>query len=177
MSDTHAGRLEQPAAAADRSGLPGALLSVPGLTLLLSVAGAAIAGYLTYSHFDESALVCSANGGCHTVQESSYATIGPVPIAVLGLGMFLTLGGLALIQMLGSKLLSSDTVTLATWGITLSALLYYAYLVYVELFVLEAICQWCVGTTVITIAIFVIHSFGLRSALEIDDAEFAELAE
>ena len=64
--------------------------------------------------------------------------------------------------------------TMLAWGMTLSALLYYAYLVYVEIFVLEAICQWCVGTTVITIAIFAIESVRLRSAMAITDDDLID---
>jgi uncharacterized membrane protein len=174
MSETHAGQLEPTYQAEAPTTWRAGLLSLSGLTLLLSVVGAGIAGYLTYVHYDESVLVCTAGGGCHTVQQSAYATIGPIPIAMLGLGMFLTLGALALVRILDWKAISADTAVMLSWGITLSALLYYAYLVYVELFVLEAVCQWCVGTTAITVAIFAIASFQLRDALAITEEDLAD---
>ncbi len=169
MSNTHAGPIESTGPEDDPTSPWASFLSLAGLTLALSVVGAAIAGYLTYVHYDESALVCAVGGGCHTVQESDYATIGPIPIAILGLGMFLLLGALSLVRIFDWSIISRETATLASWGITLSALLYYAYLVYVELFVLEAICQWCVATTVVTVAIFVVESFALRAEMAIDD--------
>src|SRR3954468_22837631 len=65
--------------------------------LALSLAGAVVAGYLTWVHYDLSALTCGI-GDCHTVQTSSYASIGPVPIALLGLGMFLAIAALAVVR-------------------------------------------------------------------------------
>lgn len=172
---THAGRIDTPPPGGSASRWS-AFISLAGLTLALSVIGAVIAGYLTYVHFDEAALVCAANGGCHTVQESAYSTIGPIPIAVGGLVMFLTLGALALVRILDLEIsiLNSETATMAAWGITLTALLYYAYLVYVELFVLEAICQWCVATTAATVGIFIVESIALRSELAIDEDDLID---
>ena len=174
MSELHASQLERPFSAEPDSPPRSRFLTLAGLTLALSIIGAGIAGYLTYVHFDESVLVCTASGGCHTVQQSDYATIGPIPIALLGLGMFLTLAGLSLTRIFDWSLISDDMATMLAWGMTLSALLYYAYLVYVEIFVLEAICQWCVGTTVITIAIFAIESVRLRSAMAITDDDLID---
>jgi uncharacterized membrane protein len=51
----------------------------------VALVGAALAGYLTWVHYDESALVCVAGGGCETVQQSAHAEIAGVPLALLGL--------------------------------------------------------------------------------------------
>lgn len=148
-------------------------VSLPGLTLLLSVIGIGIAGYLTYIHYDESALVCGAGGGCHTVQESQYATLGPIPIAMLGLGAYLTLAGLALARIFDWKAIPAEVAGALSWGMTFAALLYYAYLTYIEVAVLEAICQWCVSSAVTTVAIFATESVGLwRAYASEDDLDF-----
>lgn len=174
MSETHAGPMDTTYQTDNDAPRGASLLSLSGLTLLLSIIGAGIAGYLTYVHFDESVLVCTASGGCHTVQQSDYATIGPIPIALLGLGMFLALIALSLVRMLNWSIMSADTATMISWGMTLSAILYYAYLVYVEIFVLEAICQWCVATTAITVVIFAIESFRIKDALSIPDEDMID---
>src|SRR5919107_1151289 len=72
---------------------PAALLAA----LILSLTGAVVAAYLTWIHYDLSALTCGI-GDCHTVQTSSYAAIGPVPIALLGLGMFLAIAALVVVR-------------------------------------------------------------------------------
>ena len=53
----------------------------------LSLIGIVLAGYLTYAHVNTNALVCGL-GDCQSVQASEFATIGPVPVALLGLGMY-----------------------------------------------------------------------------------------
>jgi len=50
---------------------------------LVALAGTAIAGYLTYVHYRPAALICTGSGGCETVQESSYADLAGIPVALL----------------------------------------------------------------------------------------------
>ena len=52
---------------------------------LVAAAGAVVAGYLTYVHYRPDALVCTGGGGCEAVQESRYAELVGVPVALLGL--------------------------------------------------------------------------------------------
>lgn len=122
---------------------------IPGIVLLLSVIGVGIAGYLTYTHFDESALVCAV-GDCGTVQSSKYSEIGPVPIAILGLGMYVALGLLAFSRMRGGLGMSFKQATIAAWAITLAGFAYALYLTYLEIWVIKAICQWCVASAIVT---------------------------
>ena len=69
---------------------PGALMLS---SLALIAALIAVAAYLTWVHYQPQALICAADGGCHTVQSSRYATIGPLPVALLGLGLAVVLLG------------------------------------------------------------------------------------
>lgn len=133
------------------------LLTLPGLTLALALLGMGIAGYLTFTHFQEQALVCTF-GGCHTVQESEYSTLGPIPIAALGLGMYVAVAATAVLRIVPNRLLAPDIANLLAWGMAFAAVLYYAYLTYLELFVIDAICQWCVASAVTTVAILIVES-------------------
>ncbi len=132
--------------------------------ILLGVVGIGISGYLTWAHYDDSVLVC-AIGGCETVQASRYSTIGPVPIALLGMAMFAALSGLAGLRLLRTPPLGHETLTLVAWGMLLAGILYYLYLTYVELFVLHAICQWCVITSLVALAMLVIESLNLYQSV------------
>ena len=58
--------------------------------IVLALIGTVLAGYLTWVHYDASALVCGL-GNCHTVQSSEFATVGPFPVALLGLGKYVTI--------------------------------------------------------------------------------------
>ena len=109
----------------------------------LCVLGAAIAGYLTWVHYAELQPFCVGGGGaCERVQSSPYAELAGVPVAVLGLAGYLAvLGSLALPD-------RSVTAFLALVGFGFSA-----YLTYLELAVIHAVCQWCVASAVVMTAL------------------------
>lgn len=136
--------------------------------IVLGVIGLGISGYLTYTHFNEAALVCSV-GGCETVQSSQYSTIGPVPVAMLGVAMFAAVIGLAGLRLSQRELVSNETVSMLAWGMLLTGILYYVYLTYVELFVLNAICQWCVLSSFAAVGIFGLESAYLYRTVMSDD--------
>jgi uncharacterized membrane protein len=100
-----------------------------------ALAGLAIAGYLAITSLTDTAPVC-ATGGCETVQESDYAHIAGIPVAVLGVAGWLTLLVLALLP--GERALTAAAV------VALAAAVFGVYLIALQLVVIEAICQWCV---------------------------------
>lgn len=132
--------------------------------VLLGFVGMGLAGYLTYVHYNEDALVCTV-GGCHTVQQSEYSTLLGVPIAIFGLLMFLAVTLLALARLTDRSPIPSDLATIAAWTLLLTSLLYYAYLTYVEIWELEAICQWCVISSIVALLMFVLESVILTREL------------
>jgi uncharacterized membrane protein len=113
---------------------------------VLALLGLGVAGYLTSVHYADAAPVCAVGHGCQTVQDSRYAEMGGVPVAVIGLV------GYALI--LGSLLVRGDNGRMLRVGLTGFGFLFSLYLTYLELVRIEAICQWCVGSAVIMTALF-----------------------
>jgi uncharacterized membrane protein len=108
---------------------------------LVALVGIAVSGYLTWVHFDEAALVCVAGGGCETVQESEYAEIAGIPVALLGLGAYALL--------LGLVVWDSPTARLAAATIAFVGLLFGLYLMALQLFVIDAVCVWCLVNDVL----------------------------
>lgn len=132
-------------------------------TALLALAGAFVALYLTlYKVGIIGTLACSV-GECETVNTSRYAMLFGRPIAAWGLGSYLLIFSLATLaqtpRFASSPGLPRAIVALATWN-----LLFSAYLTYLELFVIHAICVWCVTSAVITIAVFAASVAGLSTA-------------
>ena len=112
----------------------------------LGLAGLAIAIDLTVVHYDHSSPVCvGGGGGCEKVQSSDYAELAGVPVAVLG-----TIG-YALI--LASLLVPGDAGRFAGALLGLVGVGFSVYLTYLELFVIDAICQWCVASAVVMAAL------------------------
>jgi uncharacterized membrane protein len=116
----------------------------------LAAAGAAIAAYLTWVHYSGSEPLCVAGGGCERVQESRYAELAGVPVAVIGLVGYLAI--------LGSLAVRRDGARLVTAFLSFLGLGFSAYLTYLELFTIEAICQWCVASAIVMTLIAVLAS-------------------
>lgn len=136
---------------------------------LLGILGLAIAIYLTIVHYEERLLVCAVgNGGCETVQTSQWATIASIPIALLGVAVYLVLVGLMIVRRVYPELAFLATVAIA--GITLAGVLYEIYLTYVEIWVIEAICQWCVAFAIVTLLLLLVESRRVWVLLNNDEA-------
>ncbi|HEU6446410.1 MAG TPA: vitamin K epoxide reductase family protein [Gaiellaceae bacterium] len=110
----------------------------------LASAGLLVAGYLTYARYSGTTITCST-GGCETVQESSYATLGGVPVPVLGL-----LGYAALLT---TAFFVQDVARAAGAALALGAFVFSAYLLYVQLALIDAVCDWCVVSDAIVTAV------------------------
>jgi uncharacterized membrane protein len=112
------------------------------LAAALALAGLAIAIYLTIVHYDHSSPVCvGGGGGCEKVQTSDYAELAGVSVALIGaIGYAAILISLALppepSRFLGALL------GFVGFGFSM-------YLTFLELFVIDAICQWCVASAVV----------------------------
>lgn len=134
------------------------------LAIALGAVAVAIAAYLTLIHYEEDLLVCSVLHGCATVQQSEYATVGSIPVALLGL---LALAIWRLANQSADRFLASAILA----GMLLASLLYLSYLTYLELFVIEAICQWCVAYLIVTIFWFGLEAWGIRSDFVANDVD------
>ena len=132
------------------------------------MAGIAIAGYLTIAHFRESLLVCTGVSDCEAVQNSSFAEVGGIPVALMGLLTFLALTGLAFIRVARAEY--AEILTLITFALVAAAVGFYIYLSYIELVVIDAICQWCVASSLITFGLFITESILLRRVLATTNA-------
>lgn len=125
------------------------------VSLALALGGIAVSAYLTLVHYRDDLLVCAV-GGCHTVQKSPYAELEGVPVALLGLGMFVVMTVLFLLRR--AKPEWAGNITLATFALALAGAVFAIYLTYLELFVIDAICQWCVLTAIIIWAMLVVEA-------------------
>jgi uncharacterized membrane protein len=127
----------------------------PVATLLLSIAGLGIATYLTVTHFDKVALVCSDNGAinCAKVTSSPQSVIVGIPVAMLGLAYFVPMIALCLPVAWRS---ADRRVHLARLALAVTGVGMIIYLIIAELFLIKAICLWCSGVHVVTFILFVI---------------------
>ena len=125
------------------------------LQLILIVLGVGIAGYLTYVKLFGLEPVCGGLGNCEAVQTSIYSELLGVPVAIWGLLSYLALLVVYLVKRSDWRGLGN----LARQGfflLTLIGVVFSAYLTYLEVFVIHAICPWCVASAVVMIILFVL---------------------
>jgi uncharacterized membrane protein len=116
--------------------------------LVLAVLGALISAYLTWTHYAGLTPICTGSGeGCQSVQSSRYASVLGIPVALLGL---IAYGGLIF-----STALWRETGIYMGFLISLVGTLFSAYLTYLEIFVIGALCQWCLASAAIMVAALV----------------------
>lgn len=119
------------------------------LTVALALAGLGVSAYLTYTKYAEARIFCSTDGGCETVQTSKYATLGGfLPVPVLGLIGYV---GILVAALLPGRLGLRASVLLATVAAAFSI-----YLLALQLWVIEAICVWCLASEAVSWALFLV---------------------
>jgi uncharacterized membrane protein len=127
---------------------------VAPVTVALAAAGLAVSAYLTLTHYTTTVrLACSTTGAidCQKVTTSPQSIIAGVPVAVLGVVLFVVAGALCLPAAWRSQ---APAVRIARIGWMLVGVAMVLHLVYAELFQIDAICLWCTAVHVITVVLF-----------------------
>lgn len=117
------------------------------LSACLALSGAAIAAYLSYARLGSVSIMCPTSG-CETVQRSAYSELAGVPVAYLGLVLYLVLAATTLS---GRRSALHLAAALVTAGVGFSA-----YLLAVQLAVIDAVCVWCVASDLVVVSLAVV---------------------
>ena len=134
-------------------------LASSGLALL----GVLVAGYLALFELGVSQQLYCPIGECEEVNVSPYVYMLRVPLALLGVAAYLFILILNLVGLRwGDK--RSGQITLLLFLFSLFGVAFSAYLTYLELFVLRAICSWCVVSAITMTAICILSGWELTEA-------------
>jgi uncharacterized membrane protein len=113
-----------------------------GAAAAISLIGIGVATYIAIADAGGGAPLCVAGGGgCETVANSSYSHIAGINVAVFGI--------VGYVLLFGAALAPGDSGRFAGLMLALIGFGFSAYLTYLELFVVDAICQWCVASAVL----------------------------
>ncbi len=119
--------------------------------VFMATLGVSVAAYIAIAEADGGAPACLAGGGgCETVARSSHSELAGISVAAIGIV------GYALL--LGAALLRGDFARMAGFGLSLVGFGFSVYLTVLELFVIDAICQWCVVSALLMTALFVVDA-------------------
>ena len=138
-------------------------------SFVLAAFGVAVTAYLTLIHYRDDLLVCAV-GGCHTVQNSPYSEVRGVPVALFGLGMFVAVLGLGILRW--RKPAWREYAAMAAFCLAVAGSAFALYLTYVELFVVDAVCQWCVLSALLTWSLAIVEGKLTLDAIETGDAAY-----
>jgi uncharacterized membrane protein len=128
---------------------------------VLSLVGVFVSAYLYLYKIGRIGTLACGSGGCETVQMSVWSRFAGVEVALIGVLGYALLFGVSLVglqpalarQRWPARLLAA----LAGGGV-----LFTIYLTYLELFVIHAICRWCVGSAAIIVGLFTLALLDLR---------------
>jgi uncharacterized membrane protein len=142
--------------------------------IFLAIAGLGVSAYLMWGYTVPGAtLACGESSGCETVKNSDYANLLGIPLPVMGLVNYTALLLVLLAQNQAAIQAKgwSPYLALAIFGLSFAGVLYSAYLTYVELFIIYAICRWCVASAIIMVVLFLLSIFNLRNSNQLYTAE------
>lgn len=133
------------------------------LLIGLSIIGSLDAAYLTYVKVVEDG-VCAVSGGCQIVNTSQYASLWGIPIAAIGGGAYLVMLAVLLLEERNDFFALNGN--LIVFGLSLVGVLYSVYLTYLEIYVIRAICPFCVISAVVLLAMLVVSILRLRNDMQ-----------
>lgn len=122
---------------------------------IATILGLSVAVYLTISKLTHSQLYCTPGlGDCNKVNSTRWSLLWGIPLAAYGAGMYAVI---LLVQLLKDRVkYIAKYEHLLLFGISLFGFLFSLYLTYLELFVIKAVCQWCVVSALSVTTIFIV---------------------
>jgi uncharacterized membrane protein len=124
------------------------------IALVASIIGFFDSAYLTIIKFTHTPIYCTPGlGNCETVQNSQWSTIWGIPIALLGALSYLVLIVCFVFEKRVPYLKQYSQYLI--FGTSFFGFLFSLYLTYLELFVIHAICQWCILSAICMTVVFV----------------------
>jgi uncharacterized membrane protein len=128
---------------------------------LMSLLGLFVSAYLYLYKIGRIGTLACGSGGCETVQTSEWSRFLGVEVALIGLLGYLVLLIVALVALRPDQI-ERRRPALVLAGLAGIGVLFTAYLTFLELFVIHAICRWCVGSAAIIVTTLGLALLDLR---------------
>ena len=124
------------------------------ISIGLAILGILVSIYMTIFKLTENASMCLGNGGCSVVNSSIYSEVSGIPVALIGVGGYLAILALLLIENRISLLKQNGPLFI--FGLSLVGFLFTLYLVYVEIALIHALCPFCLTSQVTMTILFIL---------------------
>ena len=136
--------------------------------------GLLVAIYLTLYKTGVIGTIACSVGSCETVQASRWATFLGLPVAAWGIGFYLAVLAVSLVSLQerweDSPVVPLVQLLLTSWGVIFSA-----WLTWLELYVIDAICTWCVVSATLVVVLFVLSLLEWRATRHVPNGGTGDL--
>ena len=130
-------------------------------SVVLSGLGLSISGYLVAKRFTGGSLACTRWAQCDVVNNSVYSQLYGVPVSVIGLAGYLLLLMLAVAAVWTEGRTQRRTLLLS-FVLALGGVGFSIYLTYLEIYVIEALCAWCVASAIVIALLAIVTAVASR---------------
>lgn len=124
------------------------------ISLALVLVGLAVSIYMTVYKLTDNRKMCLGSGDCSVVNASKYSEVNKIPVAVIGIAGYAALLTVLLLERRPGYF--QENAVLLVFGFALTGFLFTAYLVYVEIYLLNAFCPFCVTSQIAMTLIFIL---------------------
>jgi uncharacterized membrane protein len=139
-------------------------------SIILSGIGLVDSLYLTWVKLSNAYAFCGPIGDCESVNSSKYAEIAGIPIALLGAIAYLAIMFLLLFETRNG--FWAEYSPMVVFGLSLAGVLYSAYLTYLEIAVIRAICPYCVVSAIVLVLLLALATVRLVRGQEPQSAMY-----
>jgi uncharacterized membrane protein len=129
------------------------------LEVIAALVGLLTSMYLIVFDLTRSESMCLGNGGCLVVQNSRYSEVYGIPLSFIGFGGYAVI--LLVLAFENRYSFLQEYGKLLAFGMSLTGFLYSLYLTYLELYVIHAICPFCVISAIAMTIVFICASIRL----------------
>ena len=123
-------------------------------SMVLAILGMLVSIYMTIFKLTDNASMCLGNGGCSVVNSSIYSEVSGIPVAVIGVGGYLVILAVLLIE--NRDNFFKQNATIIIFGLALIGFLFTLYLIYVEVALIHALCPFCVTSQITMTVLFIL---------------------
>ncbi len=137
---------------ARRGALPAGWLNL--LIPITAMAGLLVAGHLTAAELNATGTYCGLLGDCEVVQQSAYARLfGVIPIGALGVVGYGAIIVAAMVARRSTRYVA-EWAYRALWFMITLGMIFSTYLTFLEPFVIDAVCAWCLISALIMLLLW-----------------------
>lgn len=131
-----------------------------GSLVALTIIGLLVSIYMTIYKFTNNNAMCLGSGDCGTVNASRYAEVNGIPVALIGVLGYAAILALLYFETHGPGFLRKNSALLV-FGLALTGFLFTAWLIYVEVVLIKALCPFCVTSQIAMTLIFILSTIRL----------------